>query len=420
MTQTIELLPGVRFRYFPDNRFKQGAFSIQLVRPMCREEAAKNALLSAVLLRGCREYPDMRSVIRRLDDLYGASAGTMVRRVGDYQTTGFYCGFIDDRFALEGDRITEPMLSFGAALLLDPVLEHGVFREDYVESEKKNLIATIEAELNDKRVYANSQMMRIMCREDSFGIPRLGEKEDVQAITARSLYDHYRKILRESPIELFYVGAAQPQWVAQKLKNLLGRIERDYVRLPAQTPFFDAGGRKTRYTMDVNQAQLIMGFVTPITIRDEEFVAMQLLNVIFGSGMTSKLFMNIREKHSLCYSIGSGYHGSKGILTVSAGIDSDKDAVVRKAVLEQLEQCRCGNISEAELRSAREALCSSLRATHDSPGAIEGFYSTAALSGMNLTPETYMEAVERTTKEQVVAAANTIKLHTVFFLRGEV
>ena len=419
MTQTIELLPGVRFRCFPDHRFKQGAFSIQLVRPMCREEAAKNALLSAVLLRGCREYPDMRSVIRRLDDLYGASAGTMVRRVGDYQTTGFCCGFIDDRFALDADRVTEPMLDFAASLLLDPALEDGVFRADYVESEKKNLIATIEAELNDKRVYANSRMMRIMCREDSFGIPRLGEKEDVQAITPRNLYDHYRKILRESPMELFYVGAAQPRQVADRLKVLLGNMERDYVNLPAQTPFRDGGGADTVEEMDVAQGKLAMSFVTPITIREEGFVAMQLFNVIFGSGMTSKLFMNIREKQSLCYSIGSGYHGSKGILTVSAGIDCDKDRLVRAAVLEQLDACRRGEITDAELRSAREALCSSLRATHDSPGAIEGFYATAALSGMDLTPKTYMEAVENTTREQIVAAANTLKLHTVYFLRGE-
>ena len=418
MTQTIELLPGVRFRYFPDARFKQGAFSIQLVRPMCREEAALNALLSAVLLRGCREYPDMRSVIRRLDDLYGASAGTMVRRVGDYQTTGLYCGFIDDRFALEGDRVTEPMLDFAAALLLDPVLENGVFRPDFVESEKKNLVATIEAELNDKRVYANSQMMRMMCKEDSFGIPRLGEKEDVEAITPRSLYDHYRKILRESPMELFYVGAAPLQTVAEKLKALFGNIERNYVNLPKQTPFHDAGGCDTVEEMDVAQGKLSMGFVTPITVRDEEFVAMQLLNVIFGSGMTSKLFMNIREKQSLCYSIGSGYHGSKGILTVSAGIDSDKDKVVRRAVQEQLEECKQGHISEAELRSAKESLCSSLRATHDSPGSIEGYYSTAVLSGLTLTPAAYMEAVERTTLEQIVAAANTLKLHTVYFLKG--
>jgi len=242
----------------------------------------------------------------------------------------------------------------------------------------------------------------------------------VAAITAQSLYDHYRKILRESPMELFYVGAAQPQQVAEKLKDLFRGVERSYVNLPKQTPFCDGEEIDTVEEMDVAQGKLAMGFVTPITIRDEAFVAMQLFNVIFGSGMTSKLFMNIREKQSLCYSIGSGYHGSKGILTVSAGIDCDKDQLVRAAVLEQLEACCRGESSEAELRSAKEALSSSLRATHDSPGAIEGFYSTAALSGMTLTPQTYMEAVERTTKEQIVAAAKSLKLHTVYFLRGEV
>lgn len=418
MIHTIELMPGVNFRYFPDNRFKQGALSVQILRSMCREEAAKNALLSAVLLRGCREYPDMRSVIKHLDDLYGASAGTLVRRVGDYQTTGFYCGFIDDRFALNGDRVTEPMLDFAAQLLLDPVLEKGVFREDYVESEKKNLIATIEAELNDKRAYASGQMMRIMCKADSYGIPRLGEKEDVQAITAQTLYDHYRRILRESPMELFYVGAAEPKQVENRLKKLFGTIERNYVNLPTQTAFRDGGGSDTVETMEVAQGKLAMGFVTPTTIRDSEFAAMQLLNVIFGSGMTSKLFMNIREKQSLCYSIGSGYHGSKGILTVSAGIDCDKDKMVRSAVLEQLEECRRGNISDAELRSAKESICSGLRATHDSPGSIEGFYATAALSGLKLSPESYMEVVEHTTKEQIVAAAKSLRLHTVYFLKG--
>ena len=110
MNQTLSLGPGIRLRCIPDSRFKQGCLSLQLVRPMCREEASCNALLPAVLLRGTREYPDLRAITLRLDDLYGASVGTLVRRVGDYQTTGFYCGFMEDRFALEGDAILEPML----------------------------------------------------------------------------------------------------------------------------------------------------------------------------------------------------------------------------------------------------------------------------------------------------------------------
>ena len=88
MVKTIELSPGVTLRYFPDNRFKQGALSIQFLRPMCREEAALNALLPDVLLRGCQSAPDMRRITLRLDDLYGASVGALVRRVGDIPPTG--------------------------------------------------------------------------------------------------------------------------------------------------------------------------------------------------------------------------------------------------------------------------------------------------------------------------------------------
>ena len=145
---------------------------------------------------------------------------------------------------------------------------------------------------------------------------------------------------------------------------------------------------------------------------------MQMFNTIFGSGMTSKLFMNIREKMSLAYSIGSGYYGTKGIVTVSAGIDFDKEELTRQEVLRQLKACQDGEISEEELTAARQAILSSLRATHDSPGSIEGYYATAALSGMKMTPAQYMAAIEAVTKEQVVAAANSLQLHTTYFLKG--
>ena len=175
MIKTTDISPGVTLRYVRDTRFKQGCFSFQLVRPMRKEEAAKNALLPAVLLRGTRNCPDLRAVTQRLDELYGAAVSPLVRRVGDYQTTGVYCGFMDDRFALPGDQVLFPMLDFLRELLLDSPLENGAFLSDFVESEKKNLISTIESDRNDNRVYATQRLLRTMCAGDSFGIPRLGE-----------------------------------------------------------------------------------------------------------------------------------------------------------------------------------------------------------------------------------------------------
>lgn len=418
MIQSFQLFPGVTLRYFADNRFKQGCLSVQFVRPMAAEEAAMNALLPAVLLRGTKQYPDLRAITLHLDDLYGASVSTLVRRIGDYQTTGLYCSFMEDRYAMDGDAILAPIVDFVRQLLLEPVTEEDGFCAEFVESEKKNLISAIESELNDKRVYAGAQLLKVMCRSDAFGIPRLGEKKSVEAADAKKLYQHYQRILKESRIEIFYVGAAQPETILALLKNMLAGIQRCYVNLPEQTAFCDDGGEHTREAMDITQSKLCMGFVTPITNRVREFAAMQLFNAIYGAGMTSKLFMIVREKMSLCYSIGSGYYGTKGIITVSAGIDQIQEETVRAEILRQLQLCQSGDISDGELIAARKAVLSGLRTVHDSPGAIEGYHSTAWLSGLCFDLEEYRRAISAVKIADVVEAAKTVRLHSSFFLQG--
>ena len=170
--------------------------------------------------------------------------------------------------------------------------------------------------------------------------------------------------------------------------------------------------------MDVSQGKLCLGFTTQITNRSGQFPAMQVLCALFGQGMTSKLFRNVREALSLCYSISSGYTGSKGIVTVSAGIDFDKEPQVRREIFRQLELCRTGEISQEELHCAREAVRSSLRSVHDSPGSIEGYYFQSALAKPALDYDAYLRELDRVTPEQLVAAANTLQYHSSWFLKG--
>ena len=418
MIHTQTLADGITLRCFYDNRFKQGALSFQMVRPMAAEEASLNAIIPAVLLRGTKKHPDLRSITLHLDDLYGASVGTMVRRVGDFQTTGLCCGMMDDRFALPGDKVLEPMLRFLEELLFEPCMENGGFKADIVDSEKKNLIATIESDLNNKQTYAMKNMMRLMCRADSLGIPRLGETEWVAAIEPKPLYEHYQKILKESRIDIFYVGSAPAWQVANMLQPIVERLDRDYRELPASTPFHDVGGGHHVEQMDVAQAKLCMGYVTPVTIGHPDLAAVQVMNTIFGSGMTSKLFMNVREKLSLCYSIGTGYYGAKGIITLAAGIDTADEEKARAEIARQLDAIRDGDITDDELAAAKESLLSGMRGSHDSPGAIEGYYSSAALSGLDMTPAAYMDRIAAVTKDQVRAAAQQLELHTTYILKG--
>lgn len=419
MIKTIELFPGITLRCFRDDRFKQGALTLQFLRPQCREEASLNALLPSVLLRGCKSAPDMRTITLKLDDLYGASVGALVRRIGDIQCTGLSCSMLGDRYALDGDAIFAPMAAFLEELLLDPVTVDGCFDESFVESEKQNLIWTLEAQRNDKRAYAQSQMLYAMCEGDSYGIPRLGTIADVEAITAKSLYDHYRRVLETSPVHVFYVGAEDIETVAKHLSPMLSHLAKHPMELPEQTGFVPGALIEKEEILDVAQGKLCMGFATPINLRHPAYAAVQVCNTILGAGMTSKLFMQVREKMSLCYDIGSGFHGSKGIMVAAAGIEFDKKDIVQQEILHQLQLIREGDITDEELRSAKEALLSNLRATHDSPGAIEGYYAIAAISGIGMDTAGFMEAIQRVEKADVQAAADTLQLACVYFLKGE-
>ena len=231
-----EIAPGISLSCIQDHRFKHSAMTFQYLRPMCTEEAAMNALIPSVLLRGCKSAPDLRRITQRLDDLYGASVSPISRRAGNCQTAGLYLSLMDDRFAPEGEALTEQAIAFLKELLFDYPTEQGGFLPDFVEGEKTNQIYAIEAEYNDKQTYCTRQLLKSMCREDSFGVSRMGEPADVEAITPQDLLRHYEKVRRESPVEVLYVGSAAPERMEMLVRQLFAGEDRSPAPLNADAP----------------------------------------------------------------------------------------------------------------------------------------------------------------------------------------
>lgn len=413
------ILPGVYLTYVHSEKFKTGCMSISLLRPLCREEASANALIPTVLLRGCESYPDISSISAFLDHHYGASVGTLVRKKGEVQAVGFYADFLEDAMTLDHEKVLEPMLQFVGDLLLRPVLENGRFVESYVEGEKQNLINAIESRINDKKSYAASQLLKVMCAEEAYGVPRLGEKEDVQALDAESLYAHYRRLLTQSQIEIFYLGRREESQVRSLMEQMLRDLPRGELEAVGTVFVPRAKSIHTcREAMDVTQGKLALGLRTGCTVLDSEYPAMLLMNAVFGSGVTSKLFLNVREKLSLCYYASSTLEKFKGVMVISSGIEFDKYEMARDEILRQLDACRDGDITEDELESARRAILSSLKTGMDSPGRLDDYALGQAIVGREGTMADLAEQVRVVTLEQVVEAAKRVSLDTEYFLEG--
>ena len=325
-----ELAEGVFLTYVPAAKFKTGVLGAQLITPLEESTVAAGALLPAVLRRGTTAHRDMRSIAAELDRLYGASIAYTVRKKGENQCLGFVGSFLDERYVPGGERLLEPMADLLGELLLDPLTRNGRFLSDYVESEKENLIDAIESILNDKRDYADARLLQEMCRGERYGIDRLGTVTGVERLTNQTLYRYYSELLATARIELFYCGSADCARVEGALDRALAALPRERVAEPAVAERVGAPEtvREITETMDVTQAKLAMGY----RAASEDTPALLLANLIFGGYSNSKLFLNVREKLSLCYYASSGYHRSKGIITVSRGaVCSPRSARARTA-----------------------------------------------------------------------------------------
>ena len=146
---------------------------------------------------------------------------------------------------------------------------------------------------------------------------------------------------------------------------------------------------------------------------------MALFNAVYGGTTTSKLFMNVRERLSLCYYASSGLMKYKGILMVSSGVEFDKFQAARDEILAQLRACQEGNFDDQELEGARRSVVSTLMTTLDAQSRLEDYWLGQAAAGLTESPEELARRVEAVTRAQVEAAARKAVLDTVYFLKGK-
>lgn len=412
-----KLAGGVYLTVHPAQKFKTSLLSAQFVTPLRWETASACALLPALLRRGTVSCPDMGVLSARLDRLYGARIDCTVRKKGENQCVGFVASLIDDSYAPGGERLLEPVASLLGELVCDPVTERGRFIPAYFDSEKANLIDAIRSILNDKREYAEGRLLREMCSGEAYGIPRLGDDKSAERIQPQKLYSLYRRLIGSSRLELFYSGSASRERVEQALGAAFAALPREDVRGIAPAAVHPA--RETPYSvseeLDVTQGKLGMGFACG----SGDHTALLVGNTLFGGSSNSKLFLNVREKLSLCYYASSVYHRQKGLITVSSGIEFENYQRAYDEIMAQLRAVQEGRLEEWELEGARSTLLNAYASMGDSQGKLENFFLGQAATGNHETPEDLAAAVREVTSERIFSAMKTVSLDTVYFLRGK-
>jgi predicted Zn-dependent peptidase len=177
--------------------------------------------------------------------------------------------------------------------------------------------------------------------------------------------------------------------------------------------------RTVRERQEVGQAKLELGFRVPGSTNLRRHAALVLMNAIFGGSPVAKLFKNVREKESLCYSVGSVFDRTKGVLVVHAGIEEKEYARARRLILAQLEDLGKGRISDEEDLFTRGLLASGLRTIYDSPGGLIEFALERSVNGLPPDLDGFTEALAAVSRADIARAARAVDLDTVYLLAGK-
>ena len=426
-TQAYDVFPGVTLTVLPTDRFKVGMLSLSFALPFSKQDGTARSLLLSVLRRGCHRYPSIADINRWLDDLYATPYRVIDTTRAGVQYVGFGAELLDDRYIPEKLDLCGEVVSLMRDMLFDPLIdEDGRLCERYVAQEKKNAIDLLHSLQNEPSSYAYARFLDAFRCDDERRLPLLdGAEERLSCLTSECLTRVWRDMLRHAPLQCFYIGGMPPERLIACLKERLQpafdaarRDVRDVnascVALPCR--------KEARYLEeqgDGGQSHLILGFRSGITLLSPDYFAMMLCNELLGQSPISRLFVHVREAHSLCYSCSSRYSMLEGEVTVACGISAQNKERATDAILEQVDVLRRGEFTEAEWLAAKKSLIGGVRQLEDSTRGLANFYKIRLPLYPEHTIQMYMDRFEALKREDVMAAAQKLQLEMTYFRRGK-
>ena len=407
---------GIYFNSIINKRQKTNTIIIHLITKLESKTASMNAIIPYLLASSSKTYPTITSLNKKLSELYGSAFKGAVSKMGDSQTLSLMAGCINNRYTFEGENITEELVKLMADAMINPNVENNGFSRKDFELKKQELIDDIDAEINEKRSYAFKRANLNIFKGEPASLSVKGDRKYAEEITAEICYEQYKKLLKTAQIEILFVGAEESPSCKKIMTDTFNNIERAFAgNNTSVKSILKNEVCRVVEKHDVAQSKMVMAFKTDF----DNIVAMKLMNAIYGATPISKLFDNVREKLSLCYYCSSGINDKKGVVYVDSGVEHINTEKAEAEIINQLNLMCNGEFSDEDIENARKALINSWKGVSDSARSIADWYYNQAYMGTSYSPEDQIEKLMKVTREEIIAAAKSLKLDTVYILSGK-
>ena len=410
-------LGSYNLHFIKTDIFKTITMKVIFHTPIIKEDIKKRNILSDILLQSTKEYKTRRDLTIKSEDLYAADIYTSNQRVGNYIMTSFILQTLNDKYTEENN--FEESIKFLHEIIFNPDVEEERFKEDKLELVKSNATLALNSIKEDAANYSLIRMSEAYDKTSPISYRMTGYLEDLDKITEENLYEYYERMLDNDYVDIFILGDINEKELLPiikkyfKFKKVKKRKASYY--LPNKKP------RKRRLfakeTTKNSQSKLAIACpITKMTDYEKNY-SLLLANIILGGTGDSKLFKEVREENSLCYTIRSNYNRLDNLMVINAGIDNVNFDKAVELITKNVQDMKKGKFTDSDINVAKEFYKTSAESLMESPSRIINEVLTEEILGVEPLSER-VRKIEKVTKKDIMRACKKINMDTVFLLEG--
>lgn len=416
MNYTKQDLGPFKLHMIKTDKFKTIAVKVVFRRPIEKDKITIRNILSDLFMQSTKKYATKRDLTIKAQDLYAAEVSTSNSRLGNYITTTFHLNSLNDKYTEVGN--FRSAVEFLGEIIFNPDVNDEKFNKDKIDIVKSNCRSSLNSLKEDSSNYSLIRMFEEFDNEAPCSFRLAGYLEDLDSINEKSLYEYYQDMINHDLVDVFVLGDFKEDEIVKIFREVFKLRTLKKVRIPYILEEKNVKKkREFNEKIDNSQSKLSIACRCNELSEYERNYVLTLYNVILGGGCDSKLFKEVREENSLCYTVYSVPNKLDNVLIIQAGIDKDNYDKTVKLIEKDMDDMCKGKFSDADISIAREYYLTALEEVLESTDRIIDNYLMMELIGTD-TIEKKREMISKVTKEEIIKMAKKVKLDTIFLLEG--
>ena len=399
------------------DNFKTTTVSVNFREKIIKDEITIKRFLFQMLCTTTKKYNTERLLQIKTEDLYSLTLKESALKYGNIINNYIDIKFLNEEYTFE--HLLNESLKLLFQIIFNPNVTDNKFDKKTFELVKKDLKMSLETLKEDPGTLATVNSLKEMDKDDPVSYSLWGNEYEIDSINESNLYDYYKKMIKSSAIDIFVVGKFDQDEVIRMFKE---NFNVNTLKMSTLEPFitYDKCNKtinKCEIFPNLKQSKLrIICKILNLSMYERRYV-LPLYTTILGGEANSRLFMNVREKESLAYSISSSNKGPNSIMIISSGIDKENYDKTVKIIKKELENMK-KEVTDEELYSAKQQILNVIDSLLDNEESIINYYFGMEVFNSDNIDEK-RKLYNSVSKKDIIKLASKVKIAMIYLLKGD-